>query len=62
MNIRVPRQINGKNGIEKIHNLFKKGNRVYTKGYRVQEFIGYLDIEKILNLSKQEMKVLYDLF
>ena len=35
-----------------MQNLFKKGNRIYQKGYACDGFISNLDIEKILEKSK----------
>lgn len=42
-------KINGKNGLEKITNLFKKANRTYIKGTKVEGLVDSLDIEKICN-------------
>ncbi len=45
-------RINGKNGVQKMQNLFKKGNRIYQKGYSCEGFIKSLDMEKIFEEVK----------
>lgn len=62
LNIKVPRSLSGEKGLDKIENLFKKGNRLYMKGHEVKDFIQYLDISKIVEFNHEELKGLYDLF
>ncbi|MFH0734904.1 MAG: hypothetical protein V1773_10790 [bacterium] len=61
--IKRPSKIKGKNGLEKIQYLFKKGNRIYQKGYNSNNLINSLDIQKIRNALKKEFcnleKILY---
>ncbi len=52
LNIKYTSKISGKDGVTKMQNLFKKGNRIYQKGYACDGFISNLDIEKILEKSK----------
>ena len=62
LNIKVPRSLSGEKGLDKIENLFKKGNRLYMMGHEVKDFIQYLDISKIVEFNHEELKGLYDLF
>jgi len=48
----------GKNGYEKIKNLFKKANKVYQKGYNINQFVDNLDYDKILSNIKEEISEL----
>ena len=62
LGIKVPSKLPGDTGLNKIENLFKKGNRIYMKGHEVKDFIQYLDISKIVELNHEELQGLYDLF
>lgn len=52
-------KLKGKNGQEKIKNLFKKANRTYIKGQKCEGFIESLDMEVILQVVPNELKTLY---
>lgn len=52
----------GKNGYEKLKYLFKKANKVYVKGKKVQGFLARLDINIIIDSVKEEIKSLYSEF
>lgn len=54
LNINLIKNINGINGVDKMKNLFLKGNRIYQKGYKCEGFIKHLDIDYILK-KKQDM-------
>ena len=54
LKITVPRNICGRNAVEKLNYLFYKGKRIYQKGYSTKGFIESLDISLILN-KKYEM-------
>lgn len=47
LGIKVPKNIRGSTGLEKIKRLFRVGHRIYQKGYNSNNFIGTLDIDKI---------------
>ena len=54
LKIDVPRNVRGRNAVEKLNYLFYKGKRIYQKGYSTKGFIESLDISLILN-KKYEM-------
>lgn len=54
------KKIKGNNGIEKIENLFSKGNRIYQKGFSCEGFIKNLNLEKILKRSNKMFEPLID--
>lgn len=54
LNIPHVKRINGQNGVEKMNNLFLRGNRIYQKGFACEGFINALDITLILK-EKQEV-------
>lgn len=43
----VPKPLKGANGYQKLLSLFKRSQKVYTKGISVEDFIDYISIEKI---------------
>lgn len=45
-------KITGQNGVEKMQNLFNKGNRIYQKGYSCDGLIDNLDMESIFEKVK----------
>jgi len=49
-------EIRGKDGNEKMKKLFKLGNKLYLKGAYCHKFMDNLDISKIRNESKPELK------
>ncbi len=49
---------NGNNGYEKMKNLFKKSNRLYVKGERINGFIDSIDVEKIMCTNCSQLKPL----
>lgn len=54
------KKINGSNGIEKMKNLFSKGNRIYQKGFSCEGFVKSLDIDLILNKISETIKPLIE--
>ncbi len=50
--------IKGKNGYEKLKFLFKKGNKIYQKGYNTNNFISYLDVNVIYSAHKTQFREL----
>jgi hypothetical protein len=52
------KSIKGKNAFEKMKMLFKKGNKIYQKGYNVSGFVENMDIEKITNSLEEELREL----
>ena len=53
LNISEIKRVSGKNGVEKMQQLFDKGNRIYQKGYACLGFVKSLDIEKIISNNKK---------
>ena len=51
----VPSSLNGRNGYEKLHGLFKKASKVYTKGFSIKNFIDSIDISIIRNKRKDAL-------
>lgn len=58
LNISQVKRINGQNGVEKMKNLFMKGNRIYQKGFSCEGFINALDIPLILKEKQVVFKPL----
>lgn len=58
LNISQVKKINGQNGVEKMKNLFMKGNRIYQKGFSCEGFINVLDIPLILKEKQVVFKPL----
>lgn len=48
LNISQVKKINGQNGVEKMRNLFIRGNRIYQKGFSCEGFVKSLNISLIL--------------
>lgn len=51
-------KLNGKNGVKKVENLFRKANKIYVKGVKIKGFISSLDIQKIMCPACIQLKVL----
>ena len=49
LKIKVPKKISGKNAFEKLKTLFKRGNKIYQKGYNTNNFVENLSIANIYN-------------
>jgi len=56
----VPTSLKGRNGFEKMDNLFKKGNRRYSKGFQIDAFIHELDMGVIRQKRLEALKGLED--
>lgn len=54
-------KVNGRNGQEKIKNLFKKANKLYIKGQKCEGLIECLNIEKILEKLSNELEKVYEI-
>lgn len=54
-------KIAGRSGYDKLQNLYKRANKVYFKGIKSNGMIGKLDINKIVNSVKDQIKPLYDI-
>lgn len=65
LKIKVPQKLNGTNGIRKIQNLFKKGNKVYQKGFYVYKFLDNINFNILYSKVKNEfiplVKILQDI-
>lgn len=48
----------GINGYAKLLNLFKRSGKIYAKGVSIEDFIDYLNIEKIRNKRKAALSEL----
>lgn len=53
--------VSGKNGYEKLKQLFRKGNKIYNKGVEVKGFIQALDIGSICEKISKQINVLFKL-
>ena len=53
-------KLSGKNGYEKLQNLYKQANKVYYKGIQSNGMIARLDIKKIAENVKNELNPLYE--
>lgn len=51
-------KLNGKNGLQKIESMFKKGNKIYVKGSKIKGLVDALDIQKVMCTSCSQVKVL----
>lgn len=60
LNISPIKNIDGTNGVDKMKKLFLKGNRIYQKGYKCENFIKYLDIDYILEKKSDMFESLID--
>lgn len=60
LKIKTQKSVKGKDGFDKIKNLFKKGNKVYQKGNNSHKFVQNLDILPIRNSMKKKFKKLED--
>lgn len=58
LNIPQVKKVNGQNGVEKMKNLFMRGNRIYQKGFSCEGFINSLDISLILKEKQVVFKPL----
>lgn len=58
LNIPLPKKIQGKNGFEKLKFVFKKGNKIYQKGYNVNNFVEQIDVHLIYEKLKNTFKEL----
>jgi len=54
----VPTSLKGRNGFEKMDNLFKKGKRRYSKGFQISDFIQELDMGAIRQKRQEALKEL----
>lgn len=52
-------QSSGANGYEKLKSLFKKANKIYTKGQEVKGFVQVLDIGLITQKVSTDLELLY---
>ena len=53
-------KVKGKNGYDKLKNLFKKANKMYFKGMNCKDLIDVLDIEKISSKVYNQLKPLLE--
>lgn len=59
LNLKRSVQATGSNGYEKLKFLFKKANKIYTKGQEVKGFVQSLDIGLISKKVSEGLKLLY---
>lgn len=52
-------KVSGKSGYEKLQRLYKQANKVYYKGIKSNGMIEHLDIEKIVDIVKDQLNPLY---
>lgn len=59
--LRLPKKtkVSGKNGYEKLKNLYKSAHKMYYKGMRSNGMINKLDIDKIVDSVKDQLHPLY---
>ena len=50
----------GRNGYDKLQNLYRRANKVYFKGVKSNDMIARLDLNKIVNSVRDQLKPLYD--
>ena len=50
-----PRNIKGSNGYAKMKSLFKMRDKIYTKGYDCENFMEYINFEKIISIHKEAL-------
>lgn len=60
LKIKVPKQLKGQSGLEKMQYLYRAANRTYQKGYKADNLIKSLDIGKIYQHLKPTLKPLVD--
>lgn len=62
LKIPIPKKLEGKNGYEKMKVLFKKGSKpkIYQKGSNSHMFVPSLNLKKIRDSIKEELKTLED--
>lgn len=48
LNISLVKKVNGSNGVDKMKNLFMRGDKIYQKGFSCEGFVNSLDICLIL--------------
>ena len=59
--LRLPKPIkkpNGKNGVDSLKQLFKRANKIYTKGKKAEGLIAHLDITKIVSKIHSQIDLL----
>lgn len=54
-------KISGKNGYDKLKNLYKRANKIYYKGMKSNGMIDKLNIYKIVVAVKEQLKPLYEI-
>ena len=61
--LRLPKKtkISGKNGYDKLKNLYKRANKIYYKGMKSNGMIDKLNIFKIVTAVKDQLKPLYEI-
>lgn len=58
LKIKSQKSVKGKDGFDKIKNIFKKGNKIYQKGNNSHKFVQTLDISLIRTSLKNKFKKL----
>jgi hypothetical protein len=61
LSLPVDTKISSGDGIDKIKNLFKRANRPYVKGSKIDRFIEQLDIDRIVKSVDKEIQPLRNL-
>nr|WP_321356015.1 hypothetical protein [uncultured Draconibacterium sp.] len=54
LKIKPLKRVTGKNAYFKIKGLFKRGNKIYQKGYNTNNFVDSLDVNKIYSKYKNQ--------
>lgn len=56
LKVKPPKRLKGKNGYEKMKFLFKKGRKVYQKGFNVNNFVNSLNFEVLYSELEGNLK------
>jgi hypothetical protein len=52
-------KVSGKNGYDKLKNLYRKANKMYYKGMKSNDMVNRLDVDKIVKAVEQQLNPLY---
>ena len=59
--LKLPKKtkVKGSSGYDKLKKLYRLSNKMYIKGMRSNGMVNHLDISKIVNAVKEELKPIY---
>lgn len=55
---KAPAKLNGRSGYEKIRSLFKRKDKLYTKGYDCENIINHINIEAVIDKYNDQLYTL----